>query len=185
MVTEEKETEEASGLKENTKFRLSVPVKVDSTVTPISLEYESGPHRFNDRLRQVGTLIPELVGELTGVSGTEEEEGVLHEFSVTDANLADEIIYASDSVTGFRCGMKCSASYDGQVDLNYLQDTGVYATLASLVGNGSDIKQTLASASMLNGDEVVSPMPKYPFRIQIVIHTKASAGTCTIFLKDE
>jgi hypothetical protein len=173
------------GPKGNSRFSLTVPTKIDSTITQTQFEFSTEPHRFADKLRQVGMLLPELIGELTGTATIEgEEEEELHSYTVTNIDILDKLIYSFDEITDFIFAGQASALYDGSCVLEYQKADGTWTTLSTITGDGANAKQSIADASLLVGDNVENPA-KFPFVLQIRVAVKATAGTCGIWIKTE
>lgn len=178
MEDSELPNEEERPVIPNSRLKLSVT----ASSGPISLEYETSQKRFNEKLQQVGQQIPDLIQELTGTATVEPETEALHNYVVTESDAADKLLFSFDELSEWRFVGYASELYDGQIDLLYQKDDLSWATLATIVGDAVHVIQTIADASMLNGDNVISPVPKFPFVIQVKVHTKASAGTASIWV---
>lgn len=181
MVEETEEVEEVHAERENTKLKLSLTVNSN----PITFEYSASPRRFNLNLQAVGQQIPTLIGQLTGTATIDEEEALeTHEYTVTSVEIVDQLIFSFDSVEDFTFAGQASALYDGEVSLEYQKKDESWIALSSITGDGANLKQSIADASMLIGDDVENPA-KFPFVLRIRVAVKATAGTCSIWIKTE
>lgn len=181
MPTNEEEVEEVKVEPSTSKFKLSLT----SNSNPISFEYESDKHRFNDHLRAAGMIIPEIISELTGVAGpTEEEEKPVESYVITLDDILDKLVMFMDNVYDFTFAGQASAAYNGEAKLEYQKVDGSFVVLSTITGDGANLKQSIAGASLLFADNVETPA-KYPFVLQVRVSLKASAGTCSLWLQTE
>lgn len=171
------ETEEIRIEPSSSKFKLSLT----DTGKPTGFEYESSVRHFNDKLRAASSLIPEIMGELTGVSAPSEEEEDLHNYVVTSTDILGKLVFEFTDLAEFRFAAKCSSTFDGIVVAEYQAVDLSWIALSTITGTGSDVLESIGDAAMLKGDDQ-SNGPVFPFSIRVRVSLACSVGSCSVWV---